>query len=130
MGIADAVRLQRVQEQVSFYRNCFGVCMAGMLIFFCLAVFLCIYYKIPSILTERLGIKRKRTLSGMEKAVSLRLSSGRQRERKDYSKSYEEPDATMETSLEKTVLLTGEAFLMEKDIVLPKAENRQRSEET
>lgn len=126
MGIADAARLQRVQEQVSFYRNCFGVCMAGMLLFFSLAVFLCIYYKIPSILTERLGIKRKRTLSGMEKAVSLRLPSYRQRE---YGKSFEEPDATMETSLEKTVLLTGEAFRMEKDIVLPKGRNRQRSED-
>lgn len=128
MGITDAVRLQKIQEQVSFYRNCFWVCLIGMILFFCLAVFLCIYFKIPSILVERLGIKRKRTLSRMESTVSVRLPSYRRRERKDYSKAFERPDATMETAQEKTVLLTEDSFVMEKDIVLSDIRNRQRSE--
>ena len=129
MGMNDAAQLYRIQEKVSFYENCFHACLAGMILFCCLAVFLCIYFNIPSIIEERLGIKRKRTLSQMGNAISEKLPAYKLREIDDSDRGYDSRDTTMETSSEKTMLLTEEPFVMEKDIVLSEARSRQKKSE-
>lgn len=130
MGINDAAQLQKIQERVSFYQSCFWACLAGMILFCCLAIFLCIYFHIPSIIVERLGIKRKRTLSRMDKSVYVRPISYKPKAIKEYEEAYVSPDETVETASEQTVLLTEEdAFVMEKDIVLSEVRNRQKKSE-
>ncbi len=113
MGVNDTAQLFRIQQKVAFYENCFRVCLTAMILFCCLAIFLCIYFRIPSILAERLGIKRRRTLSQMGQAASVKLSS-----------CYPQ-----ETASEKTVLLTDDSFVMEKDIVMSEVRNRQKKRE-
>lgn len=113
MGMNDAAQLHRIQEKVSFYQNCFWVCLAGMILFGCLTLFLCIYFHIPSIIMERLGIKRKRTLAQMN----------------DPDIDSERSGTTIDTVSERTVLLTEDSFVMEKDIVLSEARNRQKKSE-
>lgn len=130
MGINDAAQLQKIQERVSFYQSCFWVCLVGMILFCFLAIFLCIYFRIPSIIVERLGIKRKRTLSRMDNAMFARPISYKPKEIKEYEEAYVSPSETVETASEQTVLLTEEdAFVMEKDIVLSEVRNRQKKSE-
>jgi len=124
MGMNDATQLYRIQEKVSFYQNCFHACLVGMIVFIGLTIFLSIYFNIPSIIVERLGIKRKRTLSQMGKTMSVKLPSYKVREIELVDKMQVSPDTTVENASEKTVLLTEEAFVMEKDIVLSEVRNR------
>lgn len=129
MGMNDATQLYRIQEKVSFYENCFHACLVGMIVFIGLTLFLCIYFKIPSIIVERLGIKRKRTLSQMKQEKSVKLSGYKMREIEVMNRTQESPGVTMESASEKTVLLEEDAFVMEKDIVLSEVRNREKREE-
>lgn len=110
----DVSQIQRIRDQVQFFQNCFWICLAGMILFLILAVFFCIYFRIPGIIAERLGIKKRRALSRMENKDSKKTLPSSYRNSAAQNKLYEE-----------TELLKEEPFVMEKDIVLSDVRNRK-----
>lgn len=101
-------QIQRIREQVQFFQNGFRICLAGMVLFLLLAVFFCIYFRIPGIIAERLGIKKRRALSRMENKDLQRTLPSSYRNAAAHDKLYEE-----------------EPFVMEKDIVLSDVRNKK-----
>lgn len=93
---------------VDFYRNCFWVCLIGMLLFGILAVLICFLFHIPTEVAKRLGSKQNQTSTQTEEM-------------------HFHPYKTAQTKAGQTAFLNEEdAFVIEKDIVLSEVRSRQK----